>query len=175
MTISFLSVESPSPIWTAFSIYTNGKKLLQSTRPSHGSEQILCFNGMKFISMWWIISGHGAISWFLAPVMNKEYRLNVSIYPSYYQASSEEELLERMKWYDCSIFITVAIIKIFTIYNNRSYISRYILLYIRILDGVSIFQATNQQNTDFTASQSGSVIDFASLFKVCIDFIIFTS
>lgn len=125
--------------------------------------------------MWWIISGHGAISWFLAPVMNKEYRANVSIYLIYCQASLEEELLETMKRYDCSIFIAVAISKICAIYNNRSYISRYILLYIRILDGVSIFQATNQQKLNFTASQIGSVLDFASLFKVCMSILILLS
>lgn len=68
--------KSPHPILVAFSIYSNGKKLLQSTKSSRAGDQILCFHGMKFISMWWIISGHGAISWFLAPVMDTEYRAN---------------------------------------------------------------------------------------------------
>ncbi|XP_066142726.1 nose resistant to fluoxetine protein 6-like [Euwallacea fornicatus] len=66
--------KTPLPIYTAFSMFSNGKKLLQSTSHTKAGDQILCFHGMKFISMWWIISGHGFISWYLAPIMNSEYR-----------------------------------------------------------------------------------------------------
>lgn len=39
----------------AFSIYSNGKKILKaSSEPG----QILCFNGMKAISLFWVIVGH---------------------------------------------------------------------------------------------------------------------
>ncbi|XP_066245048.1 nose resistant to fluoxetine protein 6-like [Euwallacea similis] len=68
--------KSPSPLFTAFSMFSNGKKLLQSSDYTKAGDQILCFHGMKFISMWWIISGHGFISWFLAPVMDTDYRAN---------------------------------------------------------------------------------------------------
>ncbi|KAL1505439.1 hypothetical protein ABEB36_005008 [Hypothenemus hampei] len=68
--------ETSHQLFIAFSFLYNGKKLLQSTKINAAGDQILCFHGMKFISMWWIISGHGFISWFLAPVMDTEYRTN---------------------------------------------------------------------------------------------------
>lgn len=70
-------LEPLSLYFLAFSVYTNGKKLLQSTKISHAGDQILSFHGMKFISMWWIISSHGAISFLLAPMMNEEKRAKV--------------------------------------------------------------------------------------------------
>lgn len=39
----------------AFSIYTNSKKI---TRISQQSDQILFFNGMKVITMFWVVLGH---------------------------------------------------------------------------------------------------------------------
>lgn len=47
--------ESLGSIFLAFSLYTNGKKILQA---SNAPEQILCFNGMKAISLFWVIAGH---------------------------------------------------------------------------------------------------------------------
>ncbi|XP_050303655.1 nose resistant to fluoxetine protein 6-like [Anthonomus grandis grandis] len=48
-------------ILTAFSIRANGKSLLSYVKKSN--EQILCFHGLKFISMWWILAGHNGVSW----------------------------------------------------------------------------------------------------------------
>lgn len=42
-------------ILLAFSVYTNGKKI---TRVSQQSGQIVFFNGMKVITMFWVILGH---------------------------------------------------------------------------------------------------------------------
>lgn len=39
----------------SFSAYTNGKKII---RVSEQSDQILFFNGLKVISMFWVIVGH---------------------------------------------------------------------------------------------------------------------
>lgn len=51
----FEIVESKHPILIAFSVYTNGRKILHTTE---SSSQILCFNGIKVISMFWVIAGH---------------------------------------------------------------------------------------------------------------------
>lgn len=50
----FLSV-SRNKILLAFSVYTNGKKI---TAVDQQSGQILFFNGMKVISMFWVVLGH---------------------------------------------------------------------------------------------------------------------
>lgn len=42
-------------ILLAFSVYTNGRKI---TAVQEQSGQILFFNGMKVISMFWVILGH---------------------------------------------------------------------------------------------------------------------
>ncbi|KYB27753.1 Nose resistant to fluoxetine protein 6-like Protein [Tribolium castaneum] len=44
------------PILFSFSILTNGKKLLAIS--DNTSEQIQCFNGMRFISMMWVLAVH---------------------------------------------------------------------------------------------------------------------
>lgn len=41
--------------FTAFSLYTNGKKLLQTDRRE---DSIRCLDGLRFISICWIIYGH---------------------------------------------------------------------------------------------------------------------
>lgn len=50
-----LFTEPVHSVLLAFSVYTNGQKIL---KVSDDPEQILCFNGMKFISMLWVITGH---------------------------------------------------------------------------------------------------------------------
>ncbi|CAG9759854.1 unnamed protein product [Ceutorhynchus assimilis] len=52
-------------IYKAFSLRANWKVLTQS-RPN----EILCFHGIKFISMWWIIAGHNAVGFEVYPVVN---------------------------------------------------------------------------------------------------------
>jgi hypothetical protein len=44
-----------SDITVAFSFFTNGRKLIKSTT---NPEQMLCLNGMKAISMMWIVMAH---------------------------------------------------------------------------------------------------------------------
>lgn len=52
---TILLAEAAHPILIAFSLVTNGKKILQvNTAPG----QILCFNGLKVISLFWVIVGH---------------------------------------------------------------------------------------------------------------------
>ncbi|CAG9820126.1 unnamed protein product [Phaedon cochleariae] len=58
------------PMLLAFSVYTNGRKLLQTSK-GNNSEQILCFQGMKIISMMWIVLGHGMGGWMQLPITNK--------------------------------------------------------------------------------------------------------
>lgn len=47
--------EPKHEILLAFSAYSNGKKILKT---SQDSGQILFFNGMKVLSMFWVITGH---------------------------------------------------------------------------------------------------------------------
>ncbi|XP_076260807.1 nose resistant to fluoxetine protein 6-like [Rhynchophorus ferrugineus] len=54
----------------AFSLVSNGRKLFQTTK--NPKTQILCFHGIKFISMMWIIAGHNAVGLVLAPLTNYE-------------------------------------------------------------------------------------------------------
>lgn len=50
-----LFAETAHPLLIAFSVVTNGKKIMQV---SNASGQILCFNGLKVISLFWVIVGH---------------------------------------------------------------------------------------------------------------------
>ncbi|CDW61295.1 hypothetical protein TTRE_0000974401, partial [Trichuris trichiura] len=42
-------------VLVAFSLYTNTRKVMSTTLPKG---QITCFNGIRVLSMWWIIFGH---------------------------------------------------------------------------------------------------------------------
>lgn len=53
------SKDSPPEIILAFSAYTNEKKIFRTTRQS---EQIQFFNGMKVLSVFWVIAGHRYIN-----------------------------------------------------------------------------------------------------------------
>lgn len=55
-------------VLTAFSIYTNTKKLLHASKGTR--EQIQIFHGLKFISMMWIIAGHGMVGVLSTPLIN---------------------------------------------------------------------------------------------------------
>lgn len=50
-----LIAEAVHSILLAFSVYTNGQKMLKI---SDNSGQILCINGIKVLSMLWVITGH---------------------------------------------------------------------------------------------------------------------
>lgn len=64
------------PILVAFSVYTNGKKIL-AISPKTNKEQLHVFHGLRFISMMWIVAGHGFAAYNVVPVMNREEALRV--------------------------------------------------------------------------------------------------
>ncbi|ERL94392.1 nose resistant to fluoxetine protein 6 [Dendroctonus ponderosae] len=119
--LEYAGKKPPHAIYTAFSMYSNGKKLLKSTKYSKAGEQVLCFHGMKFISMWWIISGHGAISMFLAPALDYEFR-------SHWQT-------QRYAQYIASAHICV---------DTFFYISGFLMAYLYFKQSISKKSATKQ-------------------------------
>ncbi|KAJ8985400.1 hypothetical protein NQ317_007558 [Molorchus minor] len=54
-------LECRNQLYLAFSVLTNGKKLLATTK--HSKEQIHTFNGIRVISMIWIVAGHSMYVW----------------------------------------------------------------------------------------------------------------
>nr|XP_019554140.2 nose resistant to fluoxetine protein 6-like [Aedes albopictus] len=70
-----LSSRRPHPNWAMFSIYSNGVKLLRITvQQSNGqakSNQIDCLNGIRVISMVWIVFCHNYMMTMLSPLVNK--------------------------------------------------------------------------------------------------------
>ncbi|CAH0560172.1 unnamed protein product [Brassicogethes aeneus] len=71
----------------AFSLYTNAQKLVHIGKSS--KEQIQVFHGLKFISMMWIIAGHGFVAFRSLPVINPKDVLawNSNIYSQYITAA----------------------------------------------------------------------------------------
>ncbi|XP_063930453.1 nose resistant to fluoxetine protein 6-like [Zophobas morio] len=57
------------PIYLAFSFITNGNKLLHTSQGKNPN-QITCLNGMRFISMMWVIAGHGFVAMEQLPLIN---------------------------------------------------------------------------------------------------------
>lgn len=87
-----------SPYLVAFSVFTNGKKLFHTSKGN--SEQILCFNGLKFITMMWIIAGHGAAFWEIVPTTYGK------AYAEWYYSHSSNYL--RMALYGVDTFFYIA-------------------------------------------------------------------
>ncbi|KAJ8916787.1 hypothetical protein NQ315_005792 [Exocentrus adspersus] len=52
---------------TAFSVYSNGRKLF---RISKNSGELTCLNGIRFLSMMWVIIGHIFSMVYMAPIVN---------------------------------------------------------------------------------------------------------
>lgn len=63
----FLLKEPPHEILLAFSAISNGKKLINSTK---NPDQLLCLNGIKAITMAWVIIGHEYIMYQSGPTAN---------------------------------------------------------------------------------------------------------
>ena len=46
-------------LMVGFSSYANSLKLLDTSHPPARSSQITCLDGMRFLSMTWVVLGHG--------------------------------------------------------------------------------------------------------------------
>nr|CAI5847057.1 unnamed protein product [Callosobruchus analis] len=57
--------KEPTPILLAYSVYSNGKALL-NTRPY----EVSCMNGIKFISIVWVVYSHTVLEFTDSPVIN---------------------------------------------------------------------------------------------------------
>ncbi|VEN46804.1 unnamed protein product [Callosobruchus maculatus] len=57
--------KEPIPLLLAYSVYSNGKKLLE-TKPS----ELSCINGIKFFSMVWVVYGHTMCAFAFSPLVN---------------------------------------------------------------------------------------------------------
>ncbi|XP_063927526.1 nose resistant to fluoxetine protein 6-like [Zophobas morio] len=53
---TFYVNQSSPMIIKGFSVYTNGQKIFKMTTPT--ADQLPCLNGLKFISMMWVVAGH---------------------------------------------------------------------------------------------------------------------
>lgn len=58
------------PPYLAFSLYTNGKKLI-SMQNSESPDVIKCLHGIRVLSTQWIVFGHICLMYGLFPVQNK--------------------------------------------------------------------------------------------------------
>lgn len=119
----YIVSESAHSALLAFSIYTNGKKILKTT---DDSGQILFFNGMRVLSMFWVIMGH-------------RYQLLESQVPNLEEAkavSGFSKLLSstRKLW---NLFIVDEEVVCGLSYNGTSG-SRYVFIYIWGFAGVHI-------------------------------------
>ncbi|CAH2013355.1 unnamed protein product [Acanthoscelides obtectus] len=57
--------KKPIPLLLAYSVYTNGKKILE-TKPS----ELSCVNGIKVFSMIWVVYGHTFCALCMSPLVN---------------------------------------------------------------------------------------------------------
>lgn len=65
----FELAEDPNKLFVAFSVYTNGKAFFDITR-SRNSNVIHCLNGIRALSIFWIILGHRLDERFMIPAIN---------------------------------------------------------------------------------------------------------
>ncbi|CAH1110430.1 unnamed protein product [Psylliodes chrysocephalus] len=65
-----------NPLYVAFSYFKNGRKLLETSKKNR--EQIQIFNGLKTISMIWVIGAHSFNVWNQFSVINREITLHVA-------------------------------------------------------------------------------------------------
>lgn len=70
------------PQYLAFSLYTNGKKLI-SMQNSESPDVIKCLHGIRVLSTQWIVFGHICLMYGLFPVQNKGSLTMVTAIPLY--------------------------------------------------------------------------------------------
>ncbi|KAL3266701.1 hypothetical protein HHI36_010863 [Cryptolaemus montrouzieri] len=77
----------PPDFVKAFSVYYNGSKLL--TVSTNKKDQVQCMNGMRFLSMLWVIAGHGFAGYKELPHFNEEavQEWTGHLYSQYIQAA----------------------------------------------------------------------------------------
>lgn len=63
--------EEPNKLFIAFSVFTNGRKLFDVT-PSKSSSSIDCLNGIRALSLMWIIFGHRMDNQTIFPIANPQ-------------------------------------------------------------------------------------------------------
>ncbi|CAG9762946.1 unnamed protein product [Ceutorhynchus assimilis] len=82
-----LKIKHPS--LTAFSLFTNGRKLSQITYTNGSSDQILVIHGLKVISMMWIMAAHAAGAFGVLPIFNEDEgkQFQTKSYSVYLQAA----------------------------------------------------------------------------------------
>lgn len=62
----------------SFSMYTNGKKLL-TIKKNKSVDVMECLNGIRVLSIIWILYGHSLFVMTSVPTMNPAYLLEVNI------------------------------------------------------------------------------------------------
>ncbi|KAJ3644142.1 hypothetical protein Zmor_026814 [Zophobas morio] len=65
--LHYTNKEPPHELFISFSVLTNGRKIFKSTT---NPDQLLCLNGIKAISMMWVIIGHEYSNALDAPLSN---------------------------------------------------------------------------------------------------------
>jgi peptidoglycan/LPS O-acetylase OafA/YrhL len=72
----------PNILFIAFSLYTNGKKLFDITE-SKIPNSINCLNGIRALSIFWVIFGHRMEERFYVPLVNGDDMLHYRENPIY--------------------------------------------------------------------------------------------
>ncbi|KAJ8922574.1 hypothetical protein NQ315_007604 [Exocentrus adspersus] len=70
--LHYNELKSSHPLLLAFSVLSNGRKLLHISKHSTSKEHIETFFGLRVISMMWIVAGHGFVGWQNVSVSNRD-------------------------------------------------------------------------------------------------------
>ncbi|XP_063927803.1 nose resistant to fluoxetine protein 6-like [Zophobas morio] len=77
--ITFYGNQSSPMIIKGFSVYTNGQKIFKMTTPT--ADQLPCLNGLKFISMMWVVAGHQFLIPIFGSLTNTKYLIQWADHP----------------------------------------------------------------------------------------------
>lgn len=78
LTRAKINVENKRLSFIAFSVYSNGQKLFRCKKSS-SSEVMECLNGIRVLSIVWVIFGHTHMIFILGPLINPSYMIQVSL------------------------------------------------------------------------------------------------